>query len=636
MNIIPILIPLEKDELLYSWQRRLAKANGFDTLYDFARVYIYPNCRNEKERCDRRVEIDGREDFFPFAQALGLESTNDMIQLYLDTTLFNAVSPFMTDIQQIRWVRTALPKNENVIRRNQVVPLFDTIKVCPKYMEAEKERLGFSYIHRAHQIPGVKVCHRHGCFLVGEREKNASLLYGSELDKKYAVFANDLLQVQTGANLAQTKAVFQKFFGKGISEIQRKMRSYESLYSKAAARSLSVRESYLLPGDGIAMAMQIYGNAATFVNDILTHPSGIAYMEQLWRNENVVFLTPVQNMSEGWNAESFAAKVDQLVGDEYELVAYHGATAELLHKKCGTTKIYRINDFTSGRRCTKCSQFSLKEQIAEYIQAQSCGRYTLERRDGHNLLVLRDTKSGNLLVLQKLLALQELNRPTPSELLPCRHPLKTTSVPLNKTDRLWDYILQHYQNDEAIFLEDLPHGNITYKEVKRIAQCLREDGRLESLGFGVMQFPQAWLTAEEVIRQKYICRKGKIRGFYAGETFAYQLGLRTTPPDIPTIITNVEPGLHGRVVGLCGKRIRIRGCAAEICDENWQALQVLTFLTMAQKFSECSPEKTKDILKQYIHANRTHFVNMDVLFDYFPSWVKAQFDEYLKSSRGQS
>ena len=70
MQQLPNILPLLPDELLYSWQSRLASANGYSNVDAFAQDYIYPEVKAFRSRSERHIGIDGREPFFTFALAL--------------------------------------------------------------------------------------------------------------------------------------------------------------------------------------------------------------------------------------------------------------------------------------------------------------------------------------------------------------------------------------------------------------------------------------------------------------------------------------------------------------------------------------------------------------------------------------
>jgi len=82
------------------------------------------------------------------------------------------------------------------------------LKFCSQCLQADVERCGFSYWHRVHHLPGVRVCHVHTCYLVpafglerrGRFElvfppKNAPEHIGCEppWQRRFAQVASDLL-----------------------------------------------------------------------------------------------------------------------------------------------------------------------------------------------------------------------------------------------------------------------------------------------------------------------------------------------------------------------------------------------------------------------------------------------------------
>lgn len=109
MQQLPNILPLLPDELLYSWQSRLASANGYSNVDAFAQDYIYPEVKAFRSRSERHLGIDGREPFFTFARSLGIISENEIAELYLRTTIYNAIAPFLSVPQQLQLTQTAKP-----------------------------------------------------------------------------------------------------------------------------------------------------------------------------------------------------------------------------------------------------------------------------------------------------------------------------------------------------------------------------------------------------------------------------------------------------------------------------------------------------------------------------------------------
>jgi len=39
------------------------------------------------------------------------------------------------------------------------------MRVCPLCVKEDRERYGETYWHLSHQLQGIDVCHKHGCYL---------------------------------------------------------------------------------------------------------------------------------------------------------------------------------------------------------------------------------------------------------------------------------------------------------------------------------------------------------------------------------------------------------------------------------------------------------------------------------------
>jgi hypothetical protein len=135
MYLIPKIVPYKNDELLYSWQQRLAEANGFDTLCEFGRFYIYPNVKSAKELYTRRVFYDGREDFEIFYNALATDIP--MWKLYRQVTCYPVLAPLLAQAQQIQILncafRRALEQQNGMT--STINSLTPELGFCPKCRE---------------------------------------------------------------------------------------------------------------------------------------------------------------------------------------------------------------------------------------------------------------------------------------------------------------------------------------------------------------------------------------------------------------------------------------------------------------------------------------------------------------------
>ena len=160
MYSIPMIIPLEEDELLGSWMYRLSKANLFENSDSFLRSFV----RAISDSGYQYIKYNDTEEFHAFY--LALQSSTPMAELYLKTTCYAGLAPFITSGQQTRRINLAFRKTYGHPEFTpKVTPLTAKLCYCRECRSEELRRQGFWYYHRAHQLPGVKVCHKHGCLL---------------------------------------------------------------------------------------------------------------------------------------------------------------------------------------------------------------------------------------------------------------------------------------------------------------------------------------------------------------------------------------------------------------------------------------------------------------------------------------
>lgn len=108
------------------------------------------------------------------------------------------------------------------------ISTFYGLKHCPICMQNDLDKRGFTYWHIDHQIPGIEVCHKHGCYLIGvpmgDGYKDRSLMYpetyntsewryGNEVEQRLSTFSSKLL------NLLRTHLVdYQTVYAQILTE----------------------------------------------------------------------------------------------------------------------------------------------------------------------------------------------------------------------------------------------------------------------------------------------------------------------------------------------------------------------------------------------------------------------------------
>ena len=213
--MLPIVVSPVEDELLYSYIHRLAELNCLDVaslndMFGFTGFSL------------KRDSSDYLLDFLAEA-APGTE-----LNFFYSHTVFPGLFPFMSGFDQTRVIaqcfyRSPLPRGVDPFF------LYDRLlgfQVCPQCYEEENENgflFGMHTLYRSHQMPGVRVCHKHGCILkvlppkrkgtCGQSEVvcdyNVSMLPQvvpsiSDFDTEisYARFCHDLLSLNLNADVA--------------------------------------------------------------------------------------------------------------------------------------------------------------------------------------------------------------------------------------------------------------------------------------------------------------------------------------------------------------------------------------------------------------------------------------------------
>jgi len=118
-------------------------------------------------------------------------------------------------------------------------------------------------------------------------------------------------------------------------------------------------------------------------------------------------------------------RIKDLVGKEYILLGdfknSYSDKIELLHSKCNRTIKMTLKSFFKGKRCKHCNERISKKEFKKLVIEKSNGRYECKSFDRHRVTII-DTTNGKETILTRARVLQELCRPTPSDILPLSEP----------------------------------------------------------------------------------------------------------------------------------------------------------------------------------------------------------------------
>ncbi len=191
---------------------------------------------------------------------------------------------------------------------------------------------------------------------------------------------------------------------------------------------------------------------------------------------------------------------------------------------------------------------------------------------------------------------------------------------------LYGYLIENFKPYEPIFTEDIDIdmvGNTLRPKLKELC----DSGKLCRYEAGVYYLPGKMklkgltpISASAVARSRYVNRRGKVRGYYSGYTFANQIGLSLQVPYVQEIVTN-EASAKVREIDIKGQKFIIRKPKAEVTEENVYTLQFLDFLSDIDKYLDGSSENILDKLEKLIKDEKITKELIDTYISLYPMKV---------------
>ena len=191
---------------------------------------------------------------------------------------------------------------------------------------------------------------------------------------------------------------------------------------------------------------------------------------------------------------------------------------------------------------------------------------------------------------------------------------------------LYGYLIENFKPYEPIFTADIDIdmvGNSLRPKLKELC----DSGKLCRYEAGVYYLPGKMklkgltpISASAVARSRYVNRRGKVRGYYSGYTFANQIGLSLQVPYVQEIVTN-EASAKVREIDIKGQKFIIRKPKAEVTEENVYTLQFLDFLSDIDKYLDGSSENIFDKLEKLIKDEKITKELIDTYISLYPTKV---------------
>ena len=190
---------------------------------------------------------------------------------------------------------------------------------------------------------------------------------------------------------------------------------------------------------------------------------------------------------------------------------------------------------------------------------------------------------------------------------------------------LYDYILENYEKDEPIFLEELPGRS--KDSIRQEMKHLTDEGKLERLYNGVYYISyvsilgtKGKVSIEKYVDKKFLNVKGLVSGYLTGLHLANIYGFTTQNSDCLEVCSN-EATTKQIKINIDGRIIIIYKPLVVITEENKTALQFLDFMSTIDKYNELEEEEYKEKLKRFVKAMNVDFSIVKQYISVFPDCV---------------
>lgn len=171
---------------------------------------------------------------------------------------------------------------------------------------------------------------------------------------------------------------------------------------------------------------------------------------------------------------------------------------------------------------------------------------------------------------------------------------------------LKDYLVEIYGYNEPIFINEICMDGMNDNTIRQYFKRMVKSGDLMRYDTGIYYLPKesrllnkSYLDPIKVIYRKYIENNVSTFGYFAGATFANQIGLTTQMPAVIEIVTNKE-ATKGRLVSVGNQKVRLKRSQIPVTRENADMLQLIDAVGQIDKYTELEKKAALNLLKEYI------------------------------------
>ena len=198
---------------------------------------------------------------------------------------------------------------------------------------------------------------------------------------------------------------------------------------------------------------------------------------------------------------------------------------------------------------------------------------------------------------------------------------------------LYDYILENYKEAEPIFFSDLERGDISKAALSQQLKTLCKNGLLKKYDTGIYYRPKKSLlkssigpNADMVARYRFISKGKNVNGFYAGNSFANQLGISTQVPQVVEIVSN-NTNSSAREILIGNRLFYVKKPVVPITEENVYVLQILELLKNLDAYLDGSYQDAKEKIAEYMKLHGITRKDIDRYIRNYPGTVFRYYYE---------
>lgn len=198
---------------------------------------------------------------------------------------------------------------------------------------------------------------------------------------------------------------------------------------------------------------------------------------------------------------------------------------------------------------------------------------------------------------------------------------------------LYDYIICNYKEGEPIFFGDLLVEGVTKSAINQQLKTLCNNGKLVKYETGVYYIPKRSVlkssigpTADTVARYRFISKGDTIEGFYAGNTFANQLGITTQVPRVIEIVSN-NTNSSPREIEIGGRKFYVKKPVTPVTTENVYVLQMLELIKNIDIYLDYTYEDAREKLAEYINLHQIKSADVDQYIRMYPITIFKNYYE---------